>query len=267
MRFFKKKTMRYVIQMAYKGTEFNGWQRQRNAVGVQNVLEKALKILLKEKILTTGAGRTDTGVHASFYVCHFDTKKTIYQPKDFVKKLNGILPEDISIKLLQPVDEEFHSRYSALKRTYFYFVHFEKNPFLKDFSLFYRYELDLGKMNEASEILKQYTDFASFAKTGSGQKTTICRIYEAYWQECCGRLKFVITADRFLRNMVRAIVGTMLDIGRHKLSLDDFKNLIEKRNRKLASTSAPANGLFLANILYPEKYDKIFIRKKLPVDF
>ena len=249
------------MQLAYKGTNYNGWQRQKNATGVQQVIERALKILLKFKIQITGAGRTDTGVHASFYVAHFDTDFELYDLEKITRKVNGILPRDISIKFIKPIDEKFHSRFSAIKRTYKYFIHTEKNPFLNEFSLFYTYPIDIQKLNDASKLLLEYEDFKSFEKLHSNNKTSICKVYEAYWQQAGHRLVFTITASRFLRNMVRSIVGTLLDVGRGKLTVEDFRKIIEAKNRKYASASADAHGLFLTDIRYPDKYDKIFERE------
>ena len=259
--------MRYILQLNYKGTRFNGWQRQKNAIGVQQVIEAKLKILLKEKIEITGAGRTDTGVHAHFYVAHFDTKKNISDKYTFLKRLNGLLPQDIAIEFIKEIDAEFHSRYSALQRTYHYYIHTAKNPFLNEFSVFSHYNLDVEKMNEASKLLLDYQDFASFHKTNSSQKTTICTVYEAYWSNENTRLRFRITANRFLRTMVRTIVGTLIDVGRGKFSVSDFRRIIEAKNRKVASLAAPPEGLFLVDVVYPEPYNSIFVRRKLPIDF
>ncbi len=246
-------TQRYFLQCSYKGTNYHGWQIQPNAISVQEVLEDALSKILREKIAVMGAGRTDTGVHASFFILHFDTSVAEIDSAKMVHKLNSFLPHDIAVQKIWKVDNDAHARFSALSRTYKYFISTEKNPFNSEISFRYLKPLDLGKMNEAAQTLFNYTDFTSFSRLHTDVKTNNCKIYEAEWTQEINQLVFTIKADRFLRNMVRAIVGTLLEVGRGKLSVDEFKNSIELKDRGAAGASAPAQGLFLVEIEYPEE--------------
>ncbi len=244
---------RYFLQLSYKGTRYHGWQVQPNAVSVQEVMEKALSAILREEISVAGAGRTDTGVHASFFMLHFDSGVIISDTCNLVFKLNRFLPPDIAVLKIFPVNSMAHARFSAFSRTYNYFISTEKNPFQIETSYLYTVPLDMEKMNEAAAVLFEYEDFSSFSRLHTDVKTNNCKIYQAEWEREGSQLVFTIKADRFLRNMVRAIVGTLLEVGRGKLSAEDFRKIIEKKDRGAAGASAPAEGLFLSYIEYPEE--------------
>ena len=243
---------RYFIQLAFKGTKYHGWQIQQNAHSVQAELEHGLSTVFEEKIESTGCGRTDTGVHAKDFWAHFDAIRTDLTHPDLVFKLNTFLPKDLAVKRIIKVFESTHARYDALSRTYKYYITLKKDAFNYDTAYYLYGSLDMEIMNKAAAILFDYTDFSCFSKTGTQVKTNICKIYQANWHINGEMLIFNITADRFLRNMVRAIVGTMIDIGKNKLSLDDFRQVIENKNRSQAGFSVPACGLFLENVAYPE---------------
>ncbi len=244
--------MRYCIEFSYHGKNYFGYQIQPREISVQETLEKALSTILREEIKTTGAGRTDTGVHAKKMFAHFDTEKKL--DDDLPRKLNSFLPADIAVKSVFFVKKDFHARFDAAFRTYEYFISLEKNPFTQDFSWQIRNRnLDLAKMNEACKILFQYEDFTSFAKLHTDNKTNFCKIYIAEWEQNETTLKFTISADRFLRNMVRAIVGTMVEIGTGKLQPEDLRKIIEQKNRNSAGISAPPQGLFLADVGYDDE--------------
>ena len=248
---------RYFIFLSFKGTYYHGWQLQPNAITVQKILEESLSTILGENIATTGAGRTDTGVHASFFCAHFDSQKQdLADNKKLIFRLNRLLPGDISITAIKKVVPESHARFSAKSRTYKYFISRIKDPFTDESSWYLNYSLDIGLMNKACTIMMEYKDFTSFCRLHSDNKTNICSIVSATWVEYENQLVFTIKADRFLRNMVRAIVGTMVDVGRGKLSLDGFRDIIIARDRCRAGKSAPARALFLTGIEYP---DEIFI--------
>lgn len=251
---FEKKSalVRYFIQLSFKGTNYHGWQVQPNAVSVQAVLEKALSTVLRETIQVTGAGRTDTGVHARFFVAHFDSVAENLDRPDFVYRMNNFLPADIAFQKIWEVHSEAHARFDALSRTYQYFISRKKNPFAAETAYLFTLPLDVAAMNKAALALFDYTDFTSFSRLHTDVKTNNCKIYKAVWEEDGGLLIFTITADRFLRNMVRAIVGTLLEVGKGKLSVENFREIVEAKNRNVAGTSAPAHGLFLTNIEYPE---------------
>jgi len=244
--------LRYFIQLSYAGTHYHGWQSQPNAVTVQNTLEKALSLLLRYPTKITGAGRTDAGVHAREMIAHFDTETKI-NPEDLTYKLNSFLPKDIAIQKIVLVTNNAHARFDALQRSYQYYIHRHKNPFLTEFSWYFQKDLDIKLMNRAAKALLFYENFQSFSKTHTDVKTYICHIENAEWQKSEHQLIFNITADRFLRNMVRAIVGTLVEVGLHKLSIDDFVQIIEAKNRSKAGFSVPAQGLFLTKIVYPEE--------------
>jgi tRNA pseudouridine38-40 synthase len=242
---------RYFIYMSFKGTAYHGWQYQPNAISVQQVVENALSTILNDKISVTGAGRTDTGVHASFYCAHFESvRNDLSGNSPFLGKLNGFLPTDISVSSICSVDKDMHARFSALSRTYKYYIALKKSPFQSEFSWYLHRNFDITAMNKACAILKEQKDFTSFSKLHTDVKTNNCDIMEAFWSEEGSNLIFTIKADRFLRNMVRAIVGTMVDIGTGKTSLDEFKAIIEAKNRCEAGQSVPAKGLFLVDIDY-----------------
>jgi tRNA pseudouridine38-40 synthase len=243
-------THRYFLHLSYKGTRYFGWQRQPNAISVQEVIEKTLSTVLREEIAVVGAGRTDTGVHASFYVLHFDVLNEIIEPEKLLYHLNRFLPDDIAIQKIKKVNSDFHARFSAVSRTYKYFISTVKDPFTADTSYQFTVPLDIEKMNEAAKMLFEYTDFTSFAKLHTDVKTNNCKIFQAEWETENNQLVFTIKADRFLRNMVRAIVGTLLEVGKDKITVDDFRKIIEMKNRGAAGTSAPPQGLFLVDIGY-----------------
>lgn len=216
---------------------------------MQEELEKALSTILREEIKTTGAGRTDTGVHAKKIFAHFDTEKILDQ--ELVRRLNSFLPADISIKRIFPVKDDFHARFDATYRTYEYYISLEKNPFTEESAWqHWRKSLDVEKMNEACKILFEYDDFTSFAKLHTDNKTNLCKIYKAEWEQNGSELKFTVSANRFLRNMVRAIVGTMVEVGSGKLKPEDVRKVIEDKHRNSAGTSAPAHGLYLVDVGY-----------------
>lgn len=244
---------RYFIQLSFKGTRYHGWQIQPGSVSVQEVLENALSTILREKTSVTGAGRTDTGVHASFYVLHFDTRSEVSDSRKLVYRLNSFLPSDIAIQDMWKVTGDAHARFSAISRTYKYFITLEKDPFVAETAYYLRVKPDVSKMNEAAKILMEYTDFTSFSRLHTDVKTNLCKIFLAEWVLQNNQLVFTITADRFLRNMVRAIVGTLLDVGKGKVSTGDFRTVIEARNRGAAGASAPAHGLFLTHVEYPRE--------------
>lgn len=242
--------MRYFIYLSYDGARYHGWQIQPNGSSVQEVLGKALSTLLHESIEVTGAGRTDAGVNASLMVAHFDTEHTA--DNQLAYRLNKFLPQDIAIHKIVPVKPEAHARFSATSRTYHYYVITAKSPF-EPYAYRFPQPLDFDKMNEAAKALFDYIDFTSFSKLHTDVKTNNCRIMAAQWEQVSPiKWKFTITADRFLRNMVRAIVGTLLDVGRGVLTLEQFREIIEKKDRCSAGMSVPGNALFLADITYPK---------------
>lgn len=242
--------MRYFIKLAYNGTNYHGWQSQPNAVSVQETLEKALSLLLKSKIELVAAGRTDAGVHAKEMYAHFDFEEEI-DSDYWVPKLNSYLPKDIVIYSIFEVNAEAHARFDALERTYEYHIHSTKDAFINEVSWYHFYPLNLEKMNQAAKILMEYNDFECFSKVNTDVFTFNCSIKNAFWQQEENQLVFTITADRFLRNMVRAIVGTMINIGQEKIQPEQLRTIIESKNRSQAGFSAPAHGLFLTQILYP----------------
>ncbi len=241
--------MRYFIEFSYNGKKYFGYQIQPKENSVQEELEKSLSTLLREEIKTTGAGRTDTGVHAKKMYAHFDTQQLIDENLPY--RLNSFLPSDISIKRIFQVADDFHARFDATFRTYEYYISLEKNPFTEDFAWQFRKpNFDVEKMNEACKILFEYEDFGSFAKLGADNKTNFCKIYKAEWEQNGSELKFTICANRFLRNMVRAIVGTMVEIGTGKIRPEDLHTIIKTQNRGSAGSSAPAHALFLVDVGY-----------------
>jgi tRNA pseudouridine38-40 synthase len=253
---------RYFIQLAYNGTNYHGWQVQPNALTVQELIEKGVSVLTGQKIEITGAGRTDTGVHASFFVAHFDLHEKLDNPDQLAFKLNAFLPNDILIVKIFPVETEMHARFSALSRTYRYFISEQKEPFRNEITARCIYTLDLEKMNEAAALLLQFSDFTSFSKLHTDVKTNNCKVMKAGWLRESGLLVFEIKADRFLRNMVRAITGTLIDVGRGKITIADFVSIVEARDRGKAGASVEAKGLFLTGIEYPEPANGLLIRNK-----
>ena len=245
---------RYFITLSYDGTRYHGWQIQPNGVSVQEKLQEALSTLLREPVTVTGAGRTDAGVHARMMVAHFDIPSChdgILDGKQLAYKLNRLLPYDIAVSKVEPVSEEMHARFSATSRMYRYYIHTAKDPFQKAYSCEIHYPLDFDRMNEAANILMTYEDFGAFCKSGADVKTTLCQVTKAEWvQTSPTTWYFEIRANRFLRNMVRAVVGTLIEVGRGRLSLDDFRKVIEGKQRSDAGESMPGNALFLEDIVY-----------------
>lgn len=241
--------MRYFIKLAYNGTNYHGWQVQPNASSVQETLNKALSVILNEEINIMGAGRTDTGVHAKEMFAHFDYIPTL-EIDSVLHKLNSYLPKDIVIYDIIPVHNDAHARFDAKKRTYNYYITSVKDVFSQEESWYYHQNLDVELMNQAAKILLNHTDFQCFSKVNTEVNTFNCTISEAYWTQENNQLIFTISADRFLRNMVRAIVGTLVNVGLHKITLSDFNSIIENKNRNEAGFSVPAQGLFLTKIEY-----------------
>lgn len=241
--------MRYFIELSYNGKNYHGWQIQPDAISVQEKLNYAISTILQENIQVVGAGRTDTGVHASQMFAHFDVDREL--EKNIIFKLNSILPNDISVQDFYLVDDEKHVRFDATSRSYEYKIWLGRNPFLLDFSWqIHSQKPDVSLMNEAAKLLLEYTDFQCFSKVKTDVYTYNCDVTEAFWKENNNELIFYISANRFLRNMVRAIVGTLLDVGLSRITVDDFRKVIESKNRGNAGLSVPAKGLFLTNIKY-----------------
>jgi|TARA_B110001454_G_C12714354_1_gene431997 tRNA pseudouridine38-40 synthase len=241
--------LRYFIELSYNGKNYHGWQIQPDVISVQEKLNSALSIILQKKIEVVGAGRTDTGVHASQMFAHFDVDSEL--KGDYVFKLNSILPDDIVVYKLFLVDDEKHVRFDAVSRSYEYKIWLGRNPFLLDVTWqIHSQNLDINLMNEAASLLLEYEDFQTFSKVKTDVYTFNCNVTQAVWKKNINELTFYISANRFLRNMVRSIVGTLLDVGLGKLSLDDFRKIIESKNRGKAGLSVPAKGLFLTQIKY-----------------
>ena len=242
---------RYFVTLSYDGTRYHGWQIQPNGVSVQERLQEALSTLLREPIAVTGAGRTDAGVHARKMVAHFDWKGDAIDGQQLAYKLNRLLPYDIAVSKVEMVSEDMHARFSATSRMYRYYIHTTKDPFQRAYSCEIHYPLDFAKMNDAARILMTYEDFGAFCKSGADVKTTLSQVTKAEWvQTSPTTWYFEIRANRFLRNMVRAVVGTLIEVGRGRLSLDDFKKVIEGKQRSDAGESMPGNALFLEDIVY-----------------
>lgn len=244
--------MRYFIQFSYFGKAYHGWQNQPNAITVQEVLEKALSTLLREKMEVVGAGRTDTGVHAKQMFAHFD-HVGIQDRDELVYRLNSFLPEDIAVQKIYEMIPSAHARFDAFERTYEYWVVREKNPFYFDHAHLVKYPLDMKAMNEAATLLLDYKDFECFSKSNTDVKTYVCDVRKASWEERGDLWVFTITADRFLRNMVRAVVGTLLEVGLGKMAPEDIHSVIESKDRSEAGVSVPAKGLYLTKVLYPKE--------------
>ena len=243
--------MRYFLELSYNGKAYHGWQNQPNAISVQEVIEKALSTILKETINIVGAGRTDAGVHAPQMYAHFNFEGD-FKEKDLTYKLNSFLPKDIAIHDIFKVTDEAHARFDALSRTYHYRVSTLKNVFDYDYSYQMHLPLDVDAMNKACKILFEYKDFQCFSKSNTDVKTYNCDIMEAFWTQNDYELLFTIKANRFLRNMVRAVVGTMINIGLGKLKPEDLHQIIVSKDRGKAGFSVPAHGLYLVHIAYPE---------------
>jgi len=244
--------MRYFIQLSYDGTNYSGWQTQPNSIAVQQVLTDGLRTLLGAETECVGSGRTDAGVHARMQVAHVDMELN-YTPEEFVYRLNALLPHDIAVQSLRPVVQEAHARFDAESRSYEYFIHQKKDPFKINRSYFFRPSLDVDAMNEAAEVMTSWTDFQCFSKVKTDVKHFDCNIFDAKWRSENDSLVFYVSANRFLRGMVRATVGTLLEVGQQRLSLSGFKEILQSRDRKAAARNVPAEGLFLTNVSYPER--------------
>lgn len=241
--------MRYFIELAYNGTKYHGWQIQPHCNTVQEEINKALSVVLQEEINVVGAGRTDTGVHARQMFAHFDTEKEL--DKNYIHKSNSVLPDDIVVYDLFLVNPDKHARFDAVKRSYEYKIWLGRNPFnlLASYQIYYQ-KFDIEAMNEACKVLFEYKDFECFSKVKTEVRTFNCNIMNAEWKKVGNELTFYISADRFLRNMVRAIVGTVLEVGSGKISIEEFRKIIESKNRSEAGLSVPAKGLFLTEVIY-----------------
>jgi tRNA pseudouridine38-40 synthase len=245
---------RYFIKLSFKGTHYHGWQVQPNARTVQEIINQDMSLILGEKIEVTGAGRTDTGVHASVFYAHFDSLKSdLDNDANLIFRINSKLPKDIALYEIRKVKPDAHARFSAISRTYEYHIIRIKDPFVTEYAHYIYGDLDFESMNRAAELLTDVSDFTSFSKIDTDAKTNICKVMRADWYVDSAKIVFTITADRFLRDMVRAIVGTMLDIGFRRTAPDEFRSIIEVKDRSAAGNSAPAKGLFLTNIQYPEE--------------
>lgn len=252
--------MRYFAELRYDGAAYCGWQRQTEAPSVQQTLETALSTMLRETVEVVGAGRTDTGVNAAYYVVHFDVVSPLTECGHLVYKLNMLLPPDISVTGIYPVAENAHARFDAVSREYRYRIEQRKNPFTRGGSWQYYVPLNVDKMNLAAEVLLRYDDFTSFAKLNSNNKTNICHVDHAAWHRDGDTLWFSIRSNRFLRNMVRAVVRTLADVGRGRYTAAEFEDIVASRDLSRSSGGAPAQGLFLWDVTYPET---VFTRKNL----
>ena len=249
--------MRYFLEISYLGTNYHGWQIQPSSITIQGVLEDCISKLLKLEIKLVGAGRTDSGVHATQMFAHFDIDNIINDPEQMTYKLNSFLPDEIVVKKIFQVKDKAHARFDAVSRSYEYFISAEKNPFELNKYYYLKNKLDQKKMNECANLLLNYVNFKSFSKSKTDVKTYNCKIFKASWEIIDSKLCFKIKADRFLRNMVRAIVGTLIEVGLGAISKDDFEKIINERDRKLAGYSVPAHGLFLKEINY--NWDEILV--------
>ncbi|MBQ1198669.1 MAG: tRNA pseudouridine(38-40) synthase TruA [Bacteroidaceae bacterium] len=242
--------MRYFITFSYDGTAYHGWQIQPHSVTVQEELQKALSTLMRKPMEVVGAGRTDTGVHARKMIAHFDHDEVL-DCSQLVYKLNKLLPRDIAVQHVEPVADDMHARFSAKSRTYHYYVHLDKNPFLRSYSWQVYGNPDFELMNRAARVLMEYKDFTSFSKVNTDTKTNDCTITEARWDRVGeDQWRFTVTANRFLRNMVRAIVGTLMEVGRGRMTIEQLRSVIEAKDRCRAGDSVPGNALFLVEVLY-----------------
>ncbi len=263
--------MRYFLYFSYRGTDFHGWQRQPNGVSVQEVLEDALTLILRTPTIVVGAGRTDAGVHAQTMIAHFDTDVPILGKESsksnavqvspqggtegglkFLQRLNGVLPESIAVQDMRAVKDDAHARFDAVRRTYEYRVTFQKDPFMGKLLTRLHAPLDFEAMNDVAKILLETEDFGSFCKLHTDVKTTLCNVTRADWRQEGNTYVFTITANRFLRNMVRAVVGTLFEVGRGKMTKEQFADIVAQKHRTAAGMSAPAEGLFLVDVEYPE---------------
>ena len=250
---------RYFIYLSYKGTAYHGWQIQPNGISVQEVLAKALSLVLRTETEIVGAGRTDTGVHAALMAAHFDTELDLGNGAALCTKLNSMLPQDIAISRIVEVQADAHARFDAVSRRYEYHIITSKNVFLHGFAARFNENIDFEAMNKAAQMLFEYSDFTSFSKLHTDARTNNCEIKHAEWTQRGAVWVFTIEADRFLRNMVRAVVGTLLEVGRGKMTLDEFRAVIEAKNRCKAGMSVPAQGLYLIDVQYPPE---VFVSNK-----
>lgn len=244
--------MRYFLEVSYKGTNYSGFQSQKNANTIQAEIQKVFNVILKEEIELTGSSRTDTGVHARQNFFHFDIKREL--SSQLLYNINAILPGDIAVKKLMKVKDDDHCRFDAISREYKYFIYKKKNPFLTDRAFYFPYTLDLDSMQNAAAILNEYSDFTSFSKRNTQVKSFVCKIMKSKWsieEEC---LVYQVIANRFLRGMVRALTATMLQVGRGKVNLVTFRKIIESKDCTLANFAVPPHGLFLINVTYPDPY-------------
>lgn len=243
---------RYFIELSFDGTNYHGWQIQKNARSVQEVLNEKLSVILREPIETTGCGRTDTGVHAREFFAHFDTVhgSRFIDHSVLLRSINSILPNDIAVKRIFAVESDANARFDATLRTYEYHIHFNKDPFKIGYSWELRDRPDLDLMNKAAAIIMEYTDFSCFSKSNTQVKTNICKIAAAGWEVNGDGIVFKISADRFLRNMVRAIVGTLIMVGRKEIEPEAVREIVESKNRSNAGMSVPACGLYLTKVAY-----------------
>lgn len=242
---------RYFLELSYNGANYSGWQIQKNAISVQEKVNKVLSAYTNSRIETTGCGRTDTGVHASQFFLHFDWDAETVDEFSALHRLNGMLPYDISLFSICKVNDDAHARFDATERTYHYFLYNGKNVFMRDYAIPVFKPINIALLNECCKIMMSHNDFECFCKSNSQNKTTICKITEAEWKSEKGYTVFKISADRFLRGMVRAIVGTLLNVSSGKISVNDFKNILESKDRKLAGASAPPHSLYLTGVKYP----------------
>jgi tRNA pseudouridine38-40 synthase len=250
--------VRYFLNISFKGTDFHGWQEQSNAGNtVQGICKKAMERVLQHPVSLMGCGRTDAGVHAEEFFAHFNSEENLLKDKRrWLYRFNGVLPSSIAVNDIVAVRDNANARFNAIKRTYKYIITTRKDPLLQGFALHFHFPLDIDKMNAAAKKLKNFKEFSSFKKTNTDNKTDLCIVYHAGWKKQGHTIVFTITADRFLRNMVRAIVGTMLNVGIGKCTVEEFCRIIESKNRSRAGKSVLASGLYLTKVEYP---DKIFL--------
>ncbi|MBL7560963.1 tRNA pseudouridine(38-40) synthase TruA [Olleya sp. YSTF-M6] len=243
--------MRYFIELSYNGKNYHGWQKQPNAISVQEVLENALSTILGQNIVVMGAGRTDAGVHAKQLFAHMDTE-VVFKSEKLMYKLNSFLPEDVAIHSIFKVKPDVHARFHATSRAYLYRIALQKSPFNVEQAYYLKHNLDIDKLNKATKVLFEYKNFQCFSKTHTDVKTYNCDIMKAAWKLVDNELHFTIKADRFLRNMVRAIVGTLINVGVGKIEVEDLHTIIASKNRSNAGFSVPAKGLYLTEVAYPD---------------
>lgn len=244
--------MRYLFEISYLGTRYNGWQTQSNAKGIQELVEKALSTILREPISIVGSGRTDTGVHCAQQFFHADTEKKLDRPK-LIIQLNSFLPEDIAIRSIQAIHEKASARYDAIERTYEYHITRIKDPILTGRAFYYFKPADVPTMNRAASLLLGMHDFECFSKVKTDVNHFICEVKKAQWNEKGDLLVFTIAANRFLRGMVRAVVGTLLDVGSGKITVEEFQKILKSKDRKKAGMNVPPEGLFLVRVKYPKR--------------